>query len=301
MKRRYVLVGSVGCLLVTSCVNIKSVNTFSTSAAVSLQPSPVLPVTFESVYLQRTIDDSLSRHPFKRIPLVGIDFADKVSRDSLLSYRLADSLTHSGTVLLINYFNALAALSDVSTTFEPVQLKSPSFDAFLQQSAVKLTAAETIAFNRVLSVVGAAATGAYRRRELRNLLEQSHGDVRQMLGVLIFAHKRLADVVAISREQRYNAYKNGLIRDPSLTYMQKQDMARQWLQTSANTEQTRQAVLKQVTVLETIRKGYDTLYKNLDLLTCKDLIARINEYASTLQQLRSDLEQLKPAYGRLVP
>lgn len=300
MRLRYLLLLVIGCLLVTSCLNIKSVNTFSTATIVSLQPTPALPVTFESIYRQRTVEDSLTRHPFNKIPVIGIDFSEKVGR-SLRSYQLADSLTSSGTILLVNYFSALAALSDQSSSFRPVQLKSASFDAFLQQSAVKLSTEETIALNRVLSVVGAAATGQYRQRELKSLLETSYRDVRQVIGVLIFAHDRLADVVAISREQQYNRYKNGLIRDKTMSITQKRDLAKQWLQTSATTEQTRQAVLTHVKALKAIRTGYDELYTNRNKLTSKDVLSTVKTYASTLQQLRTDLQQLNPVYGRLKP
>lgn len=301
MRPRYPLLLALSGLLASSCLNIKSVNTFSTETVASLQPSPALPVTFEGVYRQRTVDDSLSRHPFNRTPVVGQNFTEQVKRDSLRSYQLADSLTQAGTELIVNYFTAMAALSDQSSSFKPVQLKSPSFDAFLQQSAVKLTTAETIALNRVLAVVGAAATGQYRRRELRSLLETSYADVRQVLGVLIFAHQRLADVVAINREQQYNHYKNGLIRDRTLTYTQKRELAKEWLQTSAATEQNRQAVLTYIKTLNTIRTGYAELFANRSRLNSNELLAAVGAYASTLQQLRTDLEQLSPAYGRLVP
>ena len=199
------------------------------------------------------------------------------------------------------YFKALAALSDVSSSFRPVQIKSPSFDSFLQQSIVKLTAAEVVAFNRVLSVVGAAATGAYRKRELLRVLEQSHDDVRKLLGVLIFAHQRLADVVDISREQQYGYYKNVLIRDPTLSYLQKRNLAQQWLQTSRDITQTRQLVLKQVQTLATLRTAYDTLYTNRTRLKRAEVLALMESYAGTIEQLTQDIHQLSPVYGRLSP
>lgn len=301
MKTRIPLLIGLFSMLVAGCLNLKSVNTLSTAAIGSLQPNPPLPVTFGSVYGQRIIDDSLSRHPFDRIPVIGINFAGQVGRDSLRSYQLADSLTRSGTDLLVNYFKALAALSDGSSSFRPVQVKSPAFDAFLQQSAVKLTAAETISFNRVLSVVGAAATGAYRKRELLTLLEQSHNDVRQLLGVLIFAHERLATVVSISREQQYGYYKNLLIRDPTLSYLQKQQAAQQWIQSGKTSEQTRRTVLTYIKAIRTVQAGYDELYSNRTRLKRADILTLINGYSTTLQQLSTDLRQLSPVYGRLVP
>ncbi|RYC69538.1 hypothetical protein [Spirosoma sordidisoli] len=301
MKKLYPFwVGSCA-LLLTSCLNIKSVNTFSTATQAGLQPSPALPVTFERIYRYRTLTDSLSRHPFNRIPVIGLDFDSEVGRDSLASYRRADSLMLAGTTLLVNYFKGIAALSATGSSFKPVQLKSASFDAFMQGSVVKLTPEETVAFNRVLSVVGTLATSGYRQRTLKALLNQSYPDVRQVLGVLIFAHERLADVVAISREQQYNTYKNGLIRDPALSYTQKRELAQQWLRTSQETELNRQAVQTHVKTLSTIRAGYDQLYASRNHLTRKDLVSSLGGYVATLQQLHTDLEQLRPVYGRLVP
>ena len=289
------------CLSLTSCVNLRSVNVFGTAAVVSLQQRTTLPATFGGIYQQRTQDDSLSRHPFNRVPLVGIDFADHVRQDSLRSYQLADTLTKNATALLTNYFTALVKLSATGSAFVPVQLKSPTFEQFLQNSALKLTAGQVISFTRVVNLVGAAATGEYRQRQLTSVLDQSYTDVRGLLDVLIFAHRRLADVVDISREQQYNYYKSVLINDKALTYSQKLDLARRWLQTAQSIEQTRQTVLTYVKSLSTMRTGYDVLYENRKQLTRKETVAAIGTHVATLQQLRTDLDQLKPVYGRFNP
>jgi len=285
----------------SGCVNLRPINVFSTSAVSSLQQGALIPVTFTSVYQQRVQDDSLNRHPFNRIPVIGIDFTDRVRRDSLRSYQLADTLTEAGTALLTNYFKALTNLSTTGSAFVPVRLKSPTFEQFLQNSALKLTADQVISFNRVINLVGAAATGNYRRRQLSSVLDQSYSDVRGLLSVLIFAHQRLAEVVDISREQQYIYYKSVLINDKTLTYSRKLDLARQWLQTAKSIGQTRQAILTYVKLLSTMRTGYAVLYENRRQLTRKETLASIGTYVSTLQQLRTDLEQLKPVYGRFYP
>lgn len=300
MNRLYLYL-LLGCLSVTGCVNLRSVNVFGTAAVASLQQRTTLPATFGGVYQQRVQDDSLSRHPFNRIPLVGIDFAARVRQDSLRSYQLADTLTKTGTELLINYFRALADLSATGSAFVPVQLKSPTFEQFLQNSALKLTAGQVISFNRVVNLVGAAATGAYRRRQVATLLSQSHRDVRGLLDALLFAHERLAEVVDISREQQYGYYKSVLINDKALTYSQKLDLARQWLQTAKSIEQRRQAVLTYVKTIRTVRAGYAVLYRNRRQLSRRETLTAIGTYASTLQQLQTDLDQLKPVYGRSNP
>jgi hypothetical protein len=301
MKKLYSVLVAFGGWWLSSCVSLNAVNTFSTSATTSLQQNTTLPTTFTDVYRQRVQEDSLDRHPFNRIPVVGIDFANRVRRDSLRSYQLADSLTTAGTKLLTDYFQALANLSATGSSFVPVRLKSPTFENFLQHSAIKLTADQVVSFNRITNLVGAAATGAYRRRKLGSLLEESHEDVRQLIGVLAFGYERLAAVVDISRDQQYGNYKNGMIRDPTLTYTQKRDLARQWLQTAKNTEQTQLAILTHVKALKTIQAGYDELYRYRHDLSRKELMATAGLYASSLQQLRADLEQLKPIYGRLHP
>jgi hypothetical protein len=300
MNRIYLYILS-SLVWLSSCVSLKTVNTFSKSTIGSLKQHKTLPATFTGIYQGRVQDDSLALHPFNQIPLIGIDFAERVRRDSLRSYQLADSLTNAGSLLLINYFQAIDALSNPSSSFVPIRLQSKSFDSFLQGSAVKLTTAETAAFNRVANLVGSLATGTYRRKKLKNILEQSHQDVQQMIAVLAFAHERLADVVDISREQQYGYYKNILIQDRSLTYSQKRDLARQWLQTAKTIEQQRQSVLTHVKTLKTIRSGYEELYQNRTKWNSKASLAGIGAYINTLEQLRGDLEQLTPVYGRLHP
>lgn len=291
----------VSCLSLSGCVNLKTINVFSTSATASLLQGAALPATFTDVYRQRVQDDSLNRHPFSKIPVVGIDFSDRVRRDSLRSYQLADSLTKSGTELLMNYFAALTELSATGSAFAPVRLKSPTFEQFLQHSALKLTADQVISLNRIVNLVGAAATGDYRQRELASVLGQSYGDVRGLLNVLIFAHERLAEVVDISREQQYVYYKSILINDNKLTYSQRIDLARQWLQTANSIGQTREAILMYVKTLRTIRTGYAVLYEKRRELDRRETLTAINTYASTLQQLQTDLNQLKTVYGRFYP
>ncbi len=296
MKKLYLVLIALGCFWLTSCVSLNAVNTFSSSASASLQLNTTLPATFTDVYRERVQEDSLDRHPFNRIPLVGIDFANRVRQDSLRAYQLADSLTVAGTKLLDDYFQALANLSATGSTFVPVRLKSPTFESFLQNSALKLTADQVVSFNRITNLVGSAATGAYRRRKLGNLLEDSHEDVSQLILVMVFAYERLASVVDISRDQQYGHYKNLLIQDQTLTYMQKRDLARQWLQTAKNTEQMQRAVLTHVKALKTIHAGYRGLYQHRNNLSSKALLTTVGSYSSTLQQLRADLEQLKPVW-----
>ena len=300
MNRLYVYL-CICCLSLTGCVNLRSVNVFGTAAVLSLQQRATLPATFGGIYQQRVQDDSLNRHPFNRIPLIGIDFAERVRQDSLRAYQLADTLTKNGTALLTNYFTVLTKLSATGNAFVPVQLKSPTFEQFLQNSALKLTAGQVISFTRVVNLVGAAATGDYRQRQVASVLDQSYSDVRGLLNVLIFAHQRLADVVDISREQQYNYYKSVLINDKTLTYSQRLDLARRWLQTAKSIEQTRQAVMTYVKSLSTMRMGYDVLYEKRKQLTRKETVTAIGTHISTLQQLRTDLDQLKPVYGRLNP
>jgi hypothetical protein len=291
----------VCCLSLTSCVNLQSVNLFGTASAVSLQQYKTVPATFTGVYRQRVQDDSLSRHPFGKIPLVGIDFADRVRQDSIRSYVLADSLTRSGTDLLTAYFTALADLAVTGKTFVPVRLASPTVESFLQTSAVKLTPDQSASFVRMANLLGSVATGAYRRRRLAILLTQSHDDVRQLLGVLAFAYERLAAVVDISRDQQYGYYKNLFIQDRTLTYTQKQDLARQWLKTSQAIEQTRQAVLAHVKTIKTVQAGFDELYSKRNALNRKTTLMAVKNYATTLQQVRSDLDQLNAVYERFHP
>jgi hypothetical protein len=289
------------CLSLTSCVNLQSVHLFGVTSAGSLQQYTTVPATFTGIYRQRVQDDSLSRHPFGRIPLVGIDFTDRVRQDSLRSYQLADSLTKAGTNMLTAYFKALADLAVTGKAFVPVRLASPTLESFLQTSALKLTADQTTSFVRMANVLASVGTGAYRRRRLSTLLTQSHADVHQMLGVLAFAFEQLAAVVDISRDQQYGYYKNLLIQDPTLTYTQKQDLARQWLRTSQTIEQTRQAVLTHRTTLKTVQSGFDTLYANRNALNSKTALAAVTTYATTLEHIRSDLDQLNAVYGRLHP
>ena len=301
MKQRLLFVLAISCCWLGGCVNIKLVSTFCTTSAGSVQIGTRLPSSFTDVYQQRTLEDSLDRHPFNRIPLIGIDFPERIRKDSLRSYQLADSLVQNANTLLISYFQALAALSATGDSFVPVQLKSATFNSFLQSPAGNFSAEETAAFNRVANLLGSMATGAYRRHKLASLLEQSHSDVTRLISVLIFAHERLAQVVDLSRDQQYGHYKNVLIRDPTLTYLQKRELARQWLQTTKAIEQTKQAVLTHVKTLKTVQKGYSDLYEHRKKLTGKAIVTSLGTYVSTLKQLRTDLDQLIPVYGRLKP
>jgi|GEM_PF-6253736 len=288
-------------LFLTSCVNLKTVNTFGSSAVTGLQQGSTVPATFTSVYTERTLADSLSRHPFNRIPLIGPEFTSSIRQDSLRSYQLADSLTLAVTGLLVDYFQAIADFSATGSTFTPVRLKSTAFDQYLQGSRLKLSPDQTAAANRLVNLLGSAATNTYRRRKLSVLITKSHDDAQQVLSALVFAYERLADVVEISRDQAYGHYRNLLIQDPALTYSQKRELAQKWLNTSKTIDQTRQTILTYVQTLKTIQAGYREVYKNRYLLKSKALIANIDPYLSRLKALKADLEQLNLTNGRLNP
>ncbi|GAB3508834.1 hypothetical protein GCM10027341_45120 [Spirosoma knui] len=289
------------CWWLSGCVNLKLVSTFCATSAGGLQRGTSLSATFTDIYQQRVLADSLDNHPFNRVPLVGIDFDKRIRADSLRSYQLADSLIRSGTLVVSAYFQALAALSATGDSFVPVQLKSPAFSSFLQSPAGNLSADETAAFNRVANLLASTATGAYRRRKVAILLAQSHADVNQLLNVLRFAYERLAQVIDLSRDQQYVYYKNVVIRDPALSYLQKLELARQWLQTAKAIEQNRQATLTHVKMVKTLQSGYNDLYNRRKELSGKATLVSLGTSIATLNQLRVDLEQLTPVYGRFKP
>ncbi|CCH53275.1 hypothetical protein BN8_02357 [Fibrisoma limi BUZ 3] len=301
MKLYYYRLFAVTGLFLTSCVNLKTVNTFGTSAVAGLQQNSALPTTFTAVYKERTLADSLSRHPFNRIPVIGPEFTSSIRQDSLRSYQLADSLTLAVSDLMEAYFQAIADFSVTGSTFAPVQLKSPAFNQYLQGSRLKLSSDQTAAANRLFNLLGSAATNAYRRRKLSVLITQSHDDAQQVLSALVFAYERLADVVAISRDQAYGHYRTLLIQDPTLTYTQKRELAKEWLNTSKAIDQTQQSILTHVQTLKTIQAGYREVYKNRYLLKSKELINNIDPYLSRLKQLKADLEQFNLTNGRLNP
>ncbi|QKZ13893.1 hypothetical protein [Spirosoma sp. KUDC1026] len=292
---------TLGSAWLTGCVNLRSVEMFSNSTLTTVQQGATLPATFSSVYRNRTQTDSLDRHPFAKTPVIGINFTDRVRQDSFRSYRLADSLTLAGRNLIQSYFQTLHNLSATGKSFVPVQLQSPSFENYLQNSRIKLSADEVIAFNRIVNTIASAATSTYRRQKLVAFLENSYPDMQRLLAVEILAYNRLADVIAISREQQYNSYKNRLIRDPKLAYSEKYDLAQQWIKTASTIEQTRQTVLTYVKSLRTIQVGYDELYRQRRELKHREILLSLSTYVATLNQLQTDLEQLKPVYGRLYP
>lgn len=301
MSKCVLLLSTLASSWLVGCVNLRPVETFSSSALTTVQQGATLPATFASVYRSRTQMDSLDRHPFAKVPVIGINFTDRIRQDSLRSYRLADSLTQSGRELIQAYFQTLHNLSTTGKDFVPVQLQSPSFENYLKNSRVKLSADEVIAFNRIVNQIASAATSAYRRQKLVAFLENSYPDMQRLLAVEIFAYSRLTDVIAISREQRYNSYKNQLIRDPKLGYSEKYELAQQWIQTAGAIEQTRQTTLSYVKSLRTIQAGYEELYRQRRDLKHRDVLLALSSYVATLNQLQTDLEQLKPVYGRLYP
>jgi hypothetical protein len=301
MRNYVLLLITLGSSWLTGCVNLRSVDTFSSSAVKTVQLGSSLPATFSSVYRNRTQTDSLDRHPFAKTPVIGIDFVDRVRQDSLRSYRLADSLTQSGRELIQAYFQTLHNLSTTGKDFVPVQLRSPSFESYLKNSRVKLTADEVLAFNRIVNQIASAATSTYRRQKLVAFLENTYPDMQRLLTVELFAYNRLADVVTISREQQYNSYKNRLIRDPKLGYSEKYELAQQWLRTLTSINQTQQSVLTYVKSLRTLQMGYDELYRQRRELKRRDVLLALTTYVANLNQLQADLEQLKPVYGRLYP
>jgi hypothetical protein len=301
MRTRALLVIILSSSWLTGCVNLRSIETFSSSVLTTVEQGATLPATFSSVYRNRTQMDSLDRHPFAKIPVIGIDFTERIRQDSLRSYNLADSLTLSGRDLIQAYFQTLRNLSATGKAFVPVRLQSPSFEKYLQNSRLRLSTDEVLAFNRVVNQIAAAATSTYRRQKLVAFLENSYPDMQRLLAVEIFAYNRLANVIAISREQQYNSYKNRLIRDPKLTYSEKYELAQQWIQTAGTIKQTQQTILTYAKSLRTVQTGYDQLFRQRRDLKNQDVVLILSTYAATLNQLQTDLEQLKPVYGRLYP
>lgn len=279
----------LGLMALCSCGSLKAVQEFSHASSAALAAGNG--VSLAKLYRDRVVSDCLRDYPFDRTPVLPERVRDACPADSLALYQRADSAIAGVYGVLGAYFTALEGLSAgelAGHAFETGTLEN----ALQSQTLFPVQAEQVEAVRSLGQWLAATGTELYRRKKISASLAALRQDLDRCLNLLTAVNRDEVDeALTLEKLQTYNRYTTDVLHDTALTYLGKQDLARQYLQAVDHTEWRRQRIALHLQMLDDIRKGCGLIYAQRAHLTGKELASGLATYTAQLQQLQAAFRQ----------
>lgn len=289
MKRRKLLGGflllTVG---ISSCINLKSVNTFSSSSLKGIKKFEDINYSFNQHCNERCKFEAISKLEVKK----------KLECDCSL-YKSADSVT----ILIFNsingYFDGLAKLSNN-------ELTDYKFDALKKALVkgdfgdVKIEEKHVNAYSEISKILLKATTDAYRKRKLKFYITKANEHIQVLLTSFQFiVQKNLADELEFKKDKLSVFYSNMMdttlpdIKAKNYTTADKEKAIMEYYQQLEDIELKRQQIIAFAKSLNVIKTGHQKLFDNKDKMTAKEIKELLTGYANDIEDIISEFNKLK--------
>jgi hypothetical protein len=280
-KNTAFIIVAVLLFVVSSCVNLKEVNSYSSKAATSIKK-------FEE------IGYSFTQRCFDRWQLEAVKDFD-IKRDTEWNcgiYKTADSIT----LLLYNaingYFDGMINLSQNNLThynFDALRKALPAGEF----GSIKIGDAEVKAYSKISEILLRTTTDIFRQKKLTHYIEQANGPIQVLLEKLQFIlQKNLVDELSFKKEKLFTHYKE-MSLGASLNAYEKGKATVDYYQQLSEINQKQKEIDVFARGLKSISDGHQKLYDNRNKLTGKRIKEVMLQYTSDIQDIISQFNTLK--------
>jgi hypothetical protein len=267
--------------VVTSCVNLKEVNSYSSKAATGIKK-------FEE------IGYSFTQRCFDRWQMEAIkDFDIKRETEwNCTIYKTADSITQLLYNSINGYFDGLVSLSDNNLThynFDALRKALPAGEF----GSIKIGEAEAKAYSKISGILLRAATDVYRQKKLTIYIEQANQPIQVLLSKLQFIlQKNLVDELSFKKEKLFIYYKE-MSLGTSLSPYEKGKATVDYYQQLSDINQKQKQIDAFARGLKSIGEGHQKLYDNRTKLTGKKIKEVLLQSSSDIQDVVAEFNTLK--------
>lgn len=267
-------------LVLTSCINLKEVNTYSSAALRSLENFEALGSSFEEVCVDNCFLVQLQA--MQLIP---------GSCDCELD-RAADSITFVLYSVVRMYFEGLAKLSGpeaVNYTLAPVTsaLSEGKF------GDLTLDKAQVEAVGKISTILLRAVTDGYRKGKIAQFIDQANGPIQELLRFLALnVHRNLSGKLGV-RQQKLREYYFRYLGDTTVSNFERRTVIKEYTFAAREISNQRAKLAAYGKTLDRIAMGHKELTdrrERLGLQATKDLLS---QYASEIRAIMGEFNKLK--------
>lgn len=263
----------------TGCINLKKLNSYSSSAVTALKKMDELEYSFGTACRERCEAEQLKKLVLK------IDCNCKEDAS-------ADSVTNALYRLIKNYFEGLSKLSangltDYSYNGLAKGIREGNFGG-ISIDKKKADAAATIA-----NLLTRAVTDAYRGRKLSGYIAEANEPIQALLEALHFILTADLSKKLEVRKERLESFYFDLVEDSSLSNYEKKLAITEYNHSLAATAARKKMISAFAGALHTIGKGHQEIFEKRNRLSAKEVMEMMSRYAGELREIADAFNSLQ--------
>jgi len=264
----------------SSCVNLKHVNDFSSSSLKSIKKFEEINYSFKQNCLENCQDEKI-----KNLSLNAKDCDCKLNEK-------ADSVT-----LLI--YNSVRGYLDGLTSISDNDLTSYKMDALTKAltegdfGSIKIEKEQVEAYSKISKILLKAFTDEYRKKKIKEYVTEANEPLKVLITYLDFnLSSNLVGKLNVQK-QRIESYYFDLTKDSTLSIIEKRKAVEEYYVQLGKIESKQKELITYSKALKKIAEGHQKLVDNIEKLSKDEIKELLTQYSSDIQDIISEFNKLK--------
>jgi len=264
----------------SSCVNLKHVNDFSSSSTNSIKKFEELNYTFTQNCVDNCYDKKIN------------DFSlDTVDCNCNLNEK-ADSITQVIYNSVRGYFEGLSRLSNNNlTNYKLDNLTNALTEG--EFGSVKIEKQHIESYSKISKILLKSFTDEYRKKKIKQYVIEANQPIKILLSFLEYnLSSNLTGNLKVQK-MSIKEYSFELLKNPSLSKIEKRKVIEEYYERIKKIESTEKELITYTKSLKKISDGHQKLADNIGILNQDEIKLALTQYASDIQDIISEFNKIK--------
>ncbi|WP_152596259.1 hypothetical protein [Algibacter lectus] len=266
-------------LCVSSCVNLKHVNTYSSESLTGVQYFETLNYSFQQSCLDKCFEEKIN----------ALEFLDQ--NCNCKQEKVADSITLKIYASVFGYFDGLTNLSDNDlTSYKTEALSNALSEGDFGSITIKKEHVES--YTKVSQLLIHAFTDSYRKKKIKTYVKDANASLKSLISFLDFNISSNLNGKLEVKKNRLKADYFDLVKDTSLSNFEKRNTIKEYYNSILEIEQLQAKFTAYSKTLSAISAGHQKLYDDIDHVSSKAVKQELLQSASEIKSIISELKKL---------
>ena len=266
-------------LCVSSCVNLKHVNTYSSESLTGVQYFETLNYSFQQSCLDKCFEEKIN----------ALEFLNQ--NCDCKQEKVADSITLKIYGSVFGYFDGLTNLSDNDlTSYKTDALSNALSEGDFGSITIKKEHVES--YTKVSQLLIHAFTDSYRKKKIKDYVKDANTPVKALISFLDFnISSNLYGKLEVKKNRLKLDYFD-LVKERSLSSFEKRNAIKEYYNAIATIEQQQDKFQVYSKTLTAISLGHQKLYDDIEHVSSKTVKQELLQSASEIKSIISELKKI---------
>jgi hypothetical protein len=270
-------------VLFSSCINLKTVQDYTKSSIKTIGKYEELNYTFNSHCTDRCLFESVRKNIISRESECNCDV-----------YQRADSVTLVLYNAINSYFSALGDLAANNVTnynLGPLQKSLTEELIPVSGKPININKDQVASYQKIATLLLNATTNGYRKRKLRQLIEEGNEPIKILLGGFQnILSDNLAGVLNFKKERLF-AFYNEIVLDNSSSIYERRKATLEYNETLEKVNSKQKQIKALSKSLKKVAEGHEKLAKSK--LSVKELQQELTPVSTDIKAIIAEFNKLK--------